>query len=256
MSVEAITPVDAFPATFYRPTSNSPATTTTQMDVCLQGTANALTSLQTHTLQDTGEKATNTATYNLSGAGKIEAAGSGAITLKHASAIACDSGAGGTIRNLTVPDTLVLTGCTVSGNHTSQGTITREGRETKSGSDAQTAWRWSALTDANGNIDVSKDIYKIPDTLTANRVYTICHSGVSSTKVPTAGQVVRVYRSNGAGVSAHAPKIERENGDDLWIWGNGYMGHVDLIFDGTSWDVLGGAIVDGAALTGTGWYGN
>lgn len=253
MSVEAITPVDAFPATFYRPVSNSVATTTTQMDVCLQNTANACTSLQTHALQDTGENATNAGTYNITG--KIEYAASGTLHLKHATSIVCDASCGGTINVLSVPTTLTASGTVALNGATVSGATTRTGRETKSGGDGQTAWRRSELGDADANIDVSQDEYRIPATLTGNRVYTICHSGTGGTKIPTAAQHVKVYRTKKGGVSAHAPKIKRENGDDLWVWGNGYMGHVDLVFDGTEWDVFGGEIVDGSALAGTGWYG-
>jgi hypothetical protein len=143
--------------------------------------------------------------------------------------------------------------CNLTSTATFGATITRTGKETLSGASARTVKRLTTANDADQTVDVSKDVWQIPATLTGSRTYTLRHS---TSPVPSAGEELHFFRTAPTGTSANAAYIKREDGTTLFIFANSYHGFCKVVFDGSAWQILEWKQDLGSALTNTGLYGN
>lgn len=133
------------------------------------------------------------------------------------------------------------------------GLITRKGAEVRDGSSARTAKRpiVTLSASADGDITVAADDYRVPQTLTGSRVYTIRHTGT----VPKVGEEIWVYRTGTTTPSAHTAQIAREDGTVIAAFFNSKQGSFRLVFDGTDWQCVGGGQY-ASGDTDCGYYDN
>jgi hypothetical protein len=119
---------------------------------------------------------------------------------------------------------------TLNATVTNQATDFRQsGGITLSGSAAQTDWRVTAGTDANGNYGATADVWIVPN-ITANRTYTVQHTAGT---IPVEGTRTRFHCYNTA---AHSLTLQRENTEV--IFQNGATTspfYVDLEFRDGQW---------------------
>jgi len=129
----------------------------------------------------------------LSGTGTLTCASGSATTFQSGSTLTCQSGS-----------TIAFQ---------SGSTTTISGALVRTGGSGTTAWRLTvtAISDANADLTVAQDIYVSTNTaLTANRVYTLRHTGT----VPTDGQVIHYVRR---GLGAFTVTIQREDATALLV---------------------------------------
>ena len=123
----------------------------------------------------------------------------------------------------------------------------------RDGSSARTAKRpiVTLSASADGDITVAADDYRVPQTLTGSRVYTIRHTGT----VPKVGEEIWVYRTGTTTPSAHTAQIAREDGTVIAAFFNSKQGSFRLVFDGTDWQCVGGGQY-ASGDTNCGYYDN
>ncbi len=133
------------------------------------------------------------------------------------------------------------------------GLITRKGAEVRTGNSARTAKRPTVTLSgsADGDITVVADDYRVPQTLSASRTYTVRHTGT----VPLEGEEIWVYRTGTTAPSAHTALIAREDGTVIAAFYNSRQGWFRLKFDGADWQCLGGGQY-ASGDTGCGYYDN
>ena len=129
------------------------------------------------------------------------------------------------------------------------GLITRKGTEVRDGTSARTVHRpYYTLPNADADITIAYDSYKIPQSLSTSRVYTVRHTGT----VPQAGERIRIFRIGPTTptTSLASPQIVREDSTILFAFYTERQGWVDLEFDGSDWQVIGGAQYASGANSG------
>lgn len=133
------------------------------------------------------------------------------------------------------------------------GLITRKGAEVRTGNSARSAKRPTVLLSgsSDGDITVAADDYRVPQTMTGSRTYTIRHTGT----VPLEGEEVWVYRTGTTAPSAHTAAIAREDGTVIAAFFNSKQGWFRLRFDGSDWQCLGGGQY-ASGDTNCGYYDN
>ena len=133
------------------------------------------------------------------------------------------------------------------------GLITRKGTEVRDGATARTAKRPTVTLSASANEDVTveADDYRVPQTLTGSRTYTVRHTGT----VPREGEEIWLYRTGTTTPSAHTALFVREDSTVIAAFFNSRQGWFRLKFDGTGWQCVGGGQY-ASGDTGCGYYDN
>jgi hypothetical protein len=184
-----------------------------------------------------------TGTTNVRGPVVLKASGGpGSLTQEATTAVTLNG-------NVNFGSTAVIT---YSSGAEVNGLITRKGAEVRDGSSARTAHRVTVLLDdADQDITVAEDSYKVRDTVTGSWDYTVRHTGT----VPKAGERIIVTRIWPTATSSfHSPRVKRQDGTVLFLFEPETQGWVELEYDGTAWVVFRSYKVD--ALLGSGIYGN
>lgn len=127
------------------------------------------------------------------------------------------------------------------------GVYTRSGRTIFQGAGARDQHRVAVVLPANANADITieADRYRVQQTLTGNRLYTLRHT---PPYVPQNGERIRVYRTGAATPSAHTAKIRREDGTIIWSFYLSTEGFAVFEYISGIWECVEGAqFMTGAA---------
>lgn len=145
---------------------------------------------------------------------------------------------------------VTLTGGT-NWSGTVAGDVTRTGMRTASGTGARTRRRpYASLPNADADVTVEEDSYRVPQTLIASVTYTIRHTGGV---VPLAGERIHVHRTGTTTPSAtYSAHFAREDSTVVFTFYAQRQGFAEFEFDGTNWQLVAGAQY--ASSTQSGYY--